>query len=505
MQPLTTANAPTLDQLFDAAREAEQALLQAARENVNVFLEYVMKDPANGRGITQAPHHIEWQRLCAQNKRLIIWSAVEQGKTQNIIIGRTLWLLGRDPGLRLAIVGATHTAAQKLVRTIATYIEQSPELHAVFPNLQPDRTQVWTDSRITVKRPTPGPDPSLVCFGTGAQGITGSRWDGLLMDDILSYDNTRTAEGRKGTFDWIMGTLIGRLTDGAFVTVIGNAFHPEDALHKLAAMSQWVSKKFPCFLDDGVTPRWPAQWSAERIEARRNELPPHEFARQMLCQPRSEADAIFKQEWIAQCMRRGISTGHTKMIPAFPQGPPGGYLTVTGVDLAISQKASADWTAIFTILIKPNNDREVLWAERGKWSANEIVAKIIDTHRRYNSFVVVENNAGQDFLRQMVVNAAPHMPIAGFTTTSSSKNHMDYGVAAMSGEFAQSMWVIPTTAEGIVSDSIGQWISEMQNYDPKAHTGDLLMASWLAREGIKIALERRPEAQGWVTLGALRR
>jgi hypothetical protein len=465
---------PTLEDLIAEAKNSEELVVQAARTNVNVFIEYVLKDPANGKRVIQAPHHLEWQRLCNAHKNLVLTSAVELGKTQNVVLGRTLWLIGRNPNLRLAIIAATKESASKLMLAITTYIDQSPELHRVFPNLKRDKSQVWNTSKATVIRDQIGTDSTLSCYGTGAEGIIGARWDGLILDDILTYDNTRTPEGRKATYDWMMGTLMGRLVDGAFVLAIGNAFHPEDALHRLAASPGWVSKKYPVYLDDGVTPRWPQRWPVARIEARRAMLPPHEFARQMLCQPKSAHDAVFREEYIHTALRRAVQVGHRHMVPSL-QEVPRGCRTITGVDLAVSLKDSADNTSLTTILLKPNLDREVLWVEFGKYDANETVRRIIEANRRYKSTIIVENNAAQDYMRQMVKNTAPHLPIFGFTTTASAKNHSAYGIAALSDEFARGMWLLPND-EGQMADGVQQLVSELRAYDPKAHTGDVLMS-----------------------------
>lgn len=477
-QMSVATTALTLPDLYDRAREAEQALLTLARTNVNVFCEFVLKDEATGGDTIQAPIHIEWHRLAERHKRLLIWSHVEAGKTTQMAIGRTLWLLGRNPSLRLAVISNTHGQAEKIVRQVAGYIERSAELRAVFPHLVPDKVLPWTSSKLYVKRSTLSKDPSLQAFGIHG-AVMGTRIDGLLLDDVLDYENTKTPEARKDLWDWYHSTLVGRLTEDAFVTIIGNAYHPDDLLHRLAATSTWEARRFPVYKPNG-DPAWPERWSHDRIERKRLELiaQPAEFARQMLCQARSDEDARFKREWIERCLRRGNGKTFAHALKALPPG----CKTYTGVDLAVQQHAAADLTVLFTILVHGNGDREILCIESGRWAGPDIITRIRDAHWRYGSTCVVENNAAQDYIVQML-SATTSVPVIGYTT---GRNKADpaFGVEQMANELAAAKWIIPNV-NGQAHPEVDAWINEMLFYVPGKHTGDRLMASWLAKEGVR--------------------
>jgi hypothetical protein len=374
---------------LDAESDAylTQNLLEAAREDINCFVTTVMRDERTGLPLEQAEVHRAWHKLASENDRLMLWSSIESGKTSQLSIARTLFELGRDKGLRIGIVSNTAGQSQKVLRSIKRYIESSPELHAVFPDLRPSSDQ-WTTSAITVKRQSISKDPSIQ--GIGVHGnILGSRLDLLIVDDLLDVENTRSAQGREDCFAWLQAACLSRLTSKGRVLVVGTAFHPDDALHRLARMPGFKAMRYPVLLEDG-TPRWAERWPPERIARVRETLGPLEFARQLLCVARSDDEARFKKEWIDVCLARGegkqLCYGMDKLPP--------GFKTYTGVDLAVQQKDGSDSTVLFTIAVHPNtNDREVLNIERGKWSGPEIVSRIIDHHRRFLSIVVVENNA----------------------------------------------------------------------------------------------------------------
>jgi len=395
--------------------------------------------------------------------------------TQQVSIARTLWILGRDPQARIAIISNTGGQAEKIVRSIARYIEQSAELHMVFPALRP--SEPWSGSQLVIQRDTVSKDPSVQACGVHGN-ILGARIDYLILDDVLDYENCRTPGMRKDLWDWYHATLAGRLTANATVTVIGTAFHPEDMLHRLAKLNRWKAVRFPALNEDGSS-RWPAQWPIERIEKKREELGPLEFARQMMCVARDDTEARFKKEWIDIALRLGDGKSLAYGLSSVPRG----CRTYTGVDLAVSKKDSADLTCLFTLIVHPNGQREVLDIDSDRWSGQEIIDHIRSVHDRYHSVAIVENNAAQDFLVQFMrgQNAVPVRPF----TTGRNKTNLEFGVESIAAEMAGGQWIIPNT-NGRVSSGVSEWIAEMLYYDPKGHTGDRLMASWLAREGARM-------------------
>jgi len=459
----------------------DHELINRARVDIDAFVTVVMRDEQTGDPLEQAPVHAAWHGLADDNERLLIWSAIEHGKTTQMSVARALWLLGVDPTLRIAIVSNTAMQAEKVLRSIKRYIETSAELHAVFPELKPTSDQ-WTSRAITVKRPTMSKDPSIQTLGIHGN-ILGSRVDYLIIDDLLDVENTATAASREKCFQWVQASCLGRLTERGRVVVVGTAFHPDDALHKLARLPGFKAFRYPVLNDEG-SPRWPERWSIERIQKTRDTLGPLEFARQLLCVARSDDEARFKKEWIDWCLRRGegkqLVYGMDKLPPHFK--------TYTGVDLAVQQKDASDSTCLFTIAVHPQGDREILNIESGKWSGPEIVSRIIDTHRRYMSICIVENNAAQDFIIQFARGAFA-VPIKPFTT-GRNKAHPEFGIESIAAEMAGRKWIIPSKGGHPSHPEIHQWVQEMLFYQPTAHTGDRLMASWFAREGARLATQR---------------
>lgn len=447
----------------------------------------MLRDERTGLPIKQAPAHERMHEIVTQYDRAVLWAHVELGKSNQISIGRSLWELGRDPTLRIAVISNTKDLATKITRQIGQYIEKSEALHEVFPGLVPthDPSLPWRGLALTVERGhMGGKDPSIQAAGVHGN-IIGSRVDLLILDDILDHENTRTPVPRADVFNWIKSSLFSRLTHNARVIVVGNSWHPKDPMHELEKEPGFVGFRFPVIDAEGrIT--WPARWPRARIEKMRGDLGPLEYARQLLCQARDEEAARFKREWMKTCLDKGEGLTFYNTAEAFlrsheARDAKGNLRPVrfyTGVDLAVQEKATSALTVFFTIAVYDTDTlrdvRRVLNIESGRWSGPESVARVEDHHKRYGSIQVIENNAGQEFLVQFA-KGTTNATIRPFTT-GRNKANPEFGVESLAAEFAAGKWVIPNQT-GKLNVEVSQWLQDLHLYEPPpTHTGDHLMA-----------------------------
>lgn len=476
--------APASPDLVAAARRARRARATIARGDINEFIHFVMRDQQTGAPLLQQPMHEEWHALADEHQRLVVWGHAESGKSQQMAIGRILFALGQHPRLRCAIISNTSGPkgqATKLLRSVAQYIESSSELHEVFPELRPSprKSDPWTTEAITVERPPGINDPSVQQCGAFGS-ILGSRIDFLVVDDLLDWTNTLTEHRRKAVIGWFQASVLSRMTTRSRAIVIGNAWHPDDLMHVLERRG-WTALRYPV-LDPSGASKWPEQWPEERIEAKRVELGPLEFARQMMCLPRSDEDARFRREWIDQCLERG--EGLDLVGSDAEARLPDGAEIWTGVDLAVGRDKSKKHakSVVFTIAILPDKlqSRRVLAIEAGRWTGPEIVARIQAAHEAFGSIVQVESNAAQQYIVDFT-KAEARIPVRSFHT-GRNKHDPTYGVESIAVEMSRGQWIIPNRA-GQCHPDVQAWIADMLYYHPESHTGDYLMACWIAREG----------------------
>lgn len=443
-----------------------------------------------------------------------------------------MWFLGHNPTTRGAIVSATQLQAMKPLSMVRDYIEQSAELKMVFPKLRrsPAQGHAWTQTAITVERPMGIKDHSLVALGLDG-AIAGSRLNFVLVDDILNRENTATPEQRAKVYEFFDSSILSRLDPtGSRIIVTNTAWHSRDLVHDLKSippgptgeLRAWPTLKMSAMgeiriyntdfgtegqpgaddLRDGfkVTSSsvetddyhcrltahdpdpyeektlFPLRFPPEALNEIRNRHAPIEFSRAYLNEVRNDADAMCKDEYITKCKRMGVGMTMASEYKGLDT-------TFTGVDLAVSPKEGADYTAFFTFRVLPDGRRLILDVEYGRYAAPEIVRKVIEKGTRFNSVVCIENNAGQDYIRQFA-SAEANIAVKAYTT-GKNKAHPDHGVPALFTEMSHGGWIIPCNERGETTPAVKRFIEECLEYTPSNHTGDILMACFFAREMAK--------------------
>lgn len=468
------------------ARAREEREVRKARQSPEAFIEYALPHEKTGRRVLNAPFHREWQDFLSSHRLAVLIAPVEHAKTQQVAVGRVLFELGKNPALRICIYSNPATQAEKLLRQIRLHIERNPRVRRVFPNLRPSENpeDPWHSSQIVVQRMTFSKDPSVQAMGIG--GPPGPRWDGIVLDDVLDFDNTRTEEQRKKIVEWFDTTVFTRLTDGGFLWVIGTPWHPDDLLHELERRPGFACKRY-CAVENPDSPAeswipiWAGAWSQSRLIERWRNTPEMVFARKYLCRVRLDALARFKQAWLDRALDFGKGLSLTQEAPKAP----GGVRTLpcfTGVDIGIGEGEESALSCIFTIALRDDGKRQLVSIESGHWQAPEILDRLEDKYRRYGAYVMVESNAAQVFITQL---AGERFPVQAFYT-GTNKWDEEWGVESLAVEFRNMQWIVPSGRSGRSQHpEIAAWYREMLYFNPSTHTGDRLMASWLAREAAR--------------------
>lgn len=463
------------------------------------------------------PHQSVAFRFVADHNYCVLRQPVGTSKTYlTATVG--LWLLGQDPTQRGAFVAKAQGQAIKVLRMVGDYIATpglNEPLQLVFPWLKKGSgRESWAQANITVERPAGIRDPSAVAVGLDGQ-IQGSRLSWLMGDDILDQDNTMTSLQREGVSAKFDGRFLSRMDPtGTRVIVTNTPWNLEDLTYQLEA-SGWPSCTMDIYgnfwfrnvpdewiLRTGLlrrstvrdeswrlvahdpdpeesTPLWPDRYSQETIDHLRATRLPHEFARLYLCTPFNEEASRCQREWIDRCKERGRGLRLLKEYRGFNP-------TYTGVDLGFGQGSRHDPSAIFTFELLDDGSRVILMIESGRWSGPELADRVISHHDRYGSLVIVESNSAQDYLRQFALTRRPDLRIKAHTTSRANKMHIDFGVESVFTELKQGAWVIPCDRDLRPEDEVQRWIEECVYYQPPpAHTGDRLMACWIAREAAR--------------------
>jgi predicted phage terminase large subunit-like protein len=159
----------------------------------------------------------------------------------------------------------------------------------------------------------------------------------IIADDVEDLDWVRTQENRDKSDRWMRGNVLPSIDEAnGRMVIIGNWLHTDGLMARLKNTGIFAVLEFPLLRDGPGTEIERCTWRAkyptqEAIDAKRNELGDIGFRREMLLQVVPEEGQDVHPEDI-----------HYYDDPPFDDG---NHLA-HGVDLAISTKESADYTAI---------------------------------------------------------------------------------------------------------------------------------------------------------------
>lgn len=158
----------------------------------------------------------------------------------------------------------------------------------------------------------------------------------VVADDVEGLDWVRTQENRDKSDRWFRGDVLPSVDEHGRVVVIGNWLHTDGLMARLKNTGLFKVLEFPLLREGDGTEfercTWKAKYpSQEAIERKRQELGDIGFRREMLLQVVPEEGQDVLPEDL-----------HYYDDPPFDDG---NYLA-HGVDLAISTKESADYTAV---------------------------------------------------------------------------------------------------------------------------------------------------------------
>ena len=281
----------------------------------------------------------------------------------------------------------------------------------------------WTDAEWLHKDSPWHGSKDVTLFAQGAGGqIASKRFDVILCDDILDEENTKTAELREAVETWFWKTLKPCLTPNGVIIVLGTRWAEEDIYQTLTDPEEKGGKGWRLVLrkaiyepgdtehrpdyipDDNIRqPLWGDHWSLHRLDAERKDM----------------GTALFSCAY--QNDIRGLMEGNIFLSRNFRYfgalDPAKTYTMRMGIDLASSEKQTADYTARVTTAEDEDGNFFVLAVYRDRRETGHATF-VNDGFMAFQqiSIVLVEKNAFQSTLVQEVMADYPRIPIEGKPT-----------------------------------------------------------------------------------------
>lgn len=283
-------------------------------------------------------------------EQLVIVAFRESGKSTIITTALPLWAaIGEMQKKYIVIVSQTQNQAQQHLANIVQELETNDLIRKdIWPyDYEENETGVSA-----IKLPSLGVRIIAVSREQGVRGLRHGphRPDLIIADDVEDSRTVKTREGRDRNFAWFTGELLPLGSDNTKFITVGNLLHEDSLLMRLRAGMEsgernGAYREYPIERDGASLwpERFPDKDSLVMLERRIADRV--RFEREYRLHLVPDDDQIIFPDMIHQYDK----------LPDLLRGQ--SRTLVVGVDLAISEKDSADYTAMVTLDIRGNGDK----------------------------------------------------------------------------------------------------------------------------------------------------
>lgn len=224
------------------------------------------------------------------NKKLCLVPRMH-GKTRQFTEAYSMWLLYKNPDLRILIISQTWNNSRKMLLVIKQYYERIRQnaKDVNSPNRIPGLIlgnwigDVWNEDNVYV-RPRVNPDktPSIATAGLGTE-ITSQHYDVVIGDDLIGEENSQTIDQldkAKAEFGSLMEVGDYERDKQTLFLLLGTRWHPQD-LYKM--IMDDLGRFYDTLVlrcwdnEENKTPLFPEKFTSQMLEAIRAEklMSPH--------------------------------------------------------------------------------------------------------------------------------------------------------------------------------------------------------------------------------------
>ena len=353
----------------------------------------VLLDPAwfveGVLGYQFTPFHREWWNFQHDHRASLILAPRGHGKSTILTVSYAIEKIARDRDVRILLVSNTLDQAKAFLREIKSHLEGNARLLRFYGHFI---GRPWTEHEITVSgRRRRAKEATLTALGVSGPIIT-RHYDLILLDDVVDEENARTPEQREKMLVWYYQTLLPTLEPEGEIHLLGTRYRHQDLYGRLIESEFQKCHRLDRAIaegPDGPRALWEEKFPLALLQQKREAAGPAIFNSQYQNDVEAMKGAVFKPEWIREW-----------------ETLPPGLKKYQGVDLAISQKDSADYFAQATIGVDRGENVYVLDGFRARLSFDEqfrAVQRLYEKHDQPDSPVLrvgIEANAYQEALPQ---------------------------------------------------------------------------------------------------------
>lgn len=388
----TTSTEPSLNE--------RQSVLKSAAINDLISFSQIL-DPrysVNWHHVVIAQKLTEALKSVEQNQkaRIILEIPPRHGKSELATIKFPAWILGKHPEWPIIVSSYSADLAEDFgLKTRDTLNHE--HYRAIFP------TTLRADTQARGRWLT-GDSGGYTATGVGG-AITGRGFKiGIIDDPFKNREEADSEVIREKVWNWYTSTFYTRQEGVSAIIVICTRWHMDDLVGRLLQQQEdaekaglkeydkWDVVRFPAIADQDEQyrkqgdPLWPEKFNSSSLENIKNTIGVYDWSSLYQQEPILAENAEFKKEWFRYFEESDLKGKDLRY--------------TTTVDLAISEKESADNTVIRTVAKESDkSDWYLIEETAGHLDPLQTIDAIFYHQQKYRSEIFLETVAYQKALK----------------------------------------------------------------------------------------------------------
>ncbi len=264
------------------------------------------------------------------------------GKSTIVTLSFPIWaILGKQNRKFVVILSQTQAQAKMHLQNLKSELEANKLLQGDLGPFE-ERNEEWSSGSLVI--PKYNARITAMSMEQSIRGIRhGShRPDLIICDDVEDLSSVKTHESRNKTYRWLTGDVIPSGDRGTRVMIVGNLLHEDSLLMRLKEdiadnRLEGITRSYPLLKNE--QPIWPGKFKTQGdvVRLQKSVGSTASWHREYLLEIISDAERVVHPEWV-QYYDDLLSDRYL-------------LHTATGVDLAISQKQTADYTSMVSAYV----------------------------------------------------------------------------------------------------------------------------------------------------------
>ena len=378
----------SLEERIDAEERAMKSLIAFRKE-------FIPSDD----DVKPAKFHEEWSDILLNGKENFAVEAFrESAKTQIVIRANLLHALTypQDSRSYLVVICATQRTASKMLLNVSREFLNNSAMNGLMREVRENSGLAFEVAYYNA------PTVRIEAYGKGA-AVRGLSWgakrpDLVIIDDPQDQEDATSETVTAGDWDWFLSDVY-FLGQASRIFIIGNNLGERcimECIMRNCQRLKFTVNKIP-IIDENGQSAWPEKWPLRAIEKEREEFAllgkTDLWYMNKMCECISPLSQKFKREYFK----------YYDKVPDLH-----GMNIYTAVDLAVSQKVNADYSAIVTVGVNSAGHWFVLDVEYGRYDPSTTMDAIFSAVQKWRPLHVgIEMVAYQSALEHFLNKEMP--------------------------------------------------------------------------------------------------